>query len=85
MTCTCAKDPSGSVWGTDIYTTDSNVCNAAKHAGVIGSDGGAITFKMAGGCSKYVASNTNGVSSSSWGSYEASFFFPGFTKGVCAK
>lgn len=85
LTCSCPKDPSGAVWGSDIYTTDSNVCNAAKHAGAIGTSGGLVTVRSAGGCAKYTASTANGVATSSWGSYESSFFFPGSNRGVCAK
>lgn len=85
LTCNCAKGVTGSVWGSDIYTTDSSVCRAAQHAGVIGDDGGLVTLRSAGGCAKYTASNANGVSSSAWGSYESSFFFPAKNRGVCAK
>merc|ERR1711957_940921 len=31
---------SGQIIGTTVYTPNSNVCRAARHAGIIGSDGG---------------------------------------------
>ena len=84
-TCKCgplkAIEP---VWGSDIYTTDSSVCGAAVHAGVIPASGGEVTFKGAPGCETYAGTARNGVPSGSWGSYEGSFFFPGKGDGKCA-
>lgn len=66
----------GSVWGTDYYTTDSSVCTAAVHAGVINMGrGGSVTFFMSGGLSSYPGSSRNGVSTSTWGSYTSTFAF----------
>ena len=33
----CARSP-GNIWGTGIYTSNSNICRAAIHSGVIGGD-----------------------------------------------
>ncbi len=63
----------GSVWGTDIYTSDSSVCTAAVHAGVIGWGGGVVQVTGMPGQGSYRASQRNGVATSSWGSYGASF------------
>lgn len=39
----------GSVWGTDIYTADSSICNAAVHAGKLTMDGGgSVTIELRG-------------------------------------
>jgi hypothetical protein len=82
--CECRPGtPAGSVWGTDTYTTDSSLCGAAVHAGVITTAGGPITVRGAAGCPAYVGSERNGVSAGAWGAYEASFFFPGKGTGTC--
>ncbi|MEM7188387.1 MAG: LCCL domain-containing protein, partial [Pseudomonadota bacterium] len=48
--CWCPGGPtSGSVWGTAIYTIDSNLCHAARHAGLIGDDGGEIWARLLDG------------------------------------
>ncbi len=84
FSCTCPAQTSGSVYGTGIYTTDSNLCRAALHAGAISASGGAIKAKRAPGCSKYVGTAANGVSTTSWGSYGNSFYFDGHGNGTCA-
>ena len=49
-TCTCGPGPypdapgaMNDVWGSAPYTTDSDICRAALHAGVIGPKGGEVT------------------------------------------
>ena len=49
-TCTCgpgpypdAEGPFNDVWGSAPYTSDSDICRAALHAGVIGFEGGEVT------------------------------------------
>jgi hypothetical protein len=39
-TCRCPDASNGPVWGSNPYTTDSNLCRAAMHAGAIGAAGG---------------------------------------------
>ncbi|MCB1323493.1 MAG: hypothetical protein KDK34_24760 [Leptospiraceae bacterium] len=69
-----ANCTSGSVWGTDTYTSDSAICMAAVHAGVItAAEGGEVTVTKAAGESSYNGSQRNGVSTSNWGSYDSSF------------
>jgi hypothetical protein len=65
---------SGSVWGTDIYTIDSNLGTAAVHAGVL-SNGqkGIIKVRLLPGQSSYVASTRNGVTTRNYGSYGMSY------------
>jgi hypothetical protein len=79
FTCTCsgeaARRSSGTVWGTDVYTDDSDLCRAALHAGAIGADGGAITVARSEGRAFYVGSSRNGVASNDYGSYDASIAF----------
>lgn len=84
ITCTCnAGASAGPLWGTDTYTQDSAICKAAVHAGVIPPSGGTVTAKAAAGCKTYSATTRNGVSSSKWGSYDASFYFPSKSSGTC--
>lgn len=64
---------SGSIWGVDTYTTDSSICRAALHAGVITSAGGDVTVTRAPGQSEYAGSERNGITSQSWGSWDSSF------------
>jgi hypothetical protein len=72
---TCPKScTTGSVWGTDTYTTDSPICVAAVHAGVVkAADGGDVHVKVIAGKSSYKGSTKNGVKTSDWGAFEKSF------------
>lgn len=72
--CLCpAPSDSGGVWGTDIYTGDSNLCRAARHAGAIGAGGGVIRVITLPGESHYRGSERNGIQSADWGGYNVSF------------
>ncbi len=71
----------GGVWGTGVYTDDSNLATAAVHAGVLapGQQGlvkvtirPGLTNPPTGG-SAYVGSAANGVVSNSYGSYAGSY------------
>jgi hypothetical protein len=79
FTCTCSggapRRGSGAVWGTDVYTDDSDLCRAALHAGAIGTHGGAITVTRSEGRAFYTGSSRNGVASNDYGSYDASIAF----------
>jgi hypothetical protein len=69
---------SGSVWGTDIYTDDSNVAAAAVHAGVVApGETRTVTVSILPGQASYAASIRNGVTSGSWGGWSGSFSFAG--------
>lgn len=63
----------GSVWGTDMYTTDSSICVAAVHAGVIGADGGPVKVTLAPGKPSYSGTARNGVTTSQWNAFDKSF------------
>jgi hypothetical protein len=75
----CPPDGSASsVWGTDLYTSDSSVCTAAVHAEKISfADGGTVVIRMRPGEQAYSGSERNGVTSGGWESYESSFEFVG--------
>lgn len=82
--CLCGPDQlSGSVWGTDVYTTDSSLCRAALHAGATGAQGGRVRAALLPGCPAYSGTLRNGVPTTAWGAYASSFHFPGFGVGTC--
>ena len=74
---TCSENGTvGSVWGTDLYTADSSVCTAAVHKGRISRiNGGAVKVRVEAGAANYVASVRNGITSSIYGTYSASYTF----------
>jgi hypothetical protein len=52
----------GSVWGTNLYTSDSTIVRAAVHAGVIANgETKEVYIKMEGPQSEYFGSTRNGV------------------------
>jgi hypothetical protein len=63
-----------SVWGTDIYTLDSSICNAAVHAGKLALEsGGSVTIELRPGESSYKGSTRNGIKTNDYGAYGSSF------------
>ncbi len=64
---------SGSVWGSSLYTTDSALCVAAVHAGIIKEAGGPVRVKLFPGQPSYTGTFSNGVTTQNWGSYDQSF------------
>ena len=62
----------GSVWGSNPYTADSNICHAAIHAGIISPDGGLVRVQKTAGQQAYRGTTANGVKSSDYGSYRDS-------------
>lgn len=66
----------GTVWGSDVYTTDSSVCTAAVHAGKITFEkGGVVTVEFKGGRQTYGATTRNGVTTYNFGQFPNSFVF----------
>lgn len=75
-TCPANGAAGGTIYGTDLYTTDSPVCTAAVHAGKLTFEkGGSVTFKIVGGAASYAGTTRHGIASASWGSYGSSFSF----------
>lgn len=69
-----ASGTAGTVWGSDVYTSDSSICTAAVHAGVITlEDGGIITVEFKPGRQIYGATTRNGITSNPYGEYPISF------------
>ncbi|WNG35213.1 hypothetical protein F0U61_17270 [Archangium violaceum] len=76
----------GSLWGTGVYTSDSHLCTAAVHSGVISASvGGEVSYTLLPGRSAYCKSTQNGVTSSSYGSYSSSFSVGGAELPMVAK
>ena len=72
------KCPAGgsesTVWGTDIYTLDSSICNAAVHAGKLTLEGGgSVMIELRPGESAYKGSTRNGIKTTDYGAYGRSF------------
>ena len=85
LTCVCAPAQiSGTVWGSSPYTDDSSVCAAARHAGVIGADGGTIGVTGMAGQDSYAGSSANGISTLDYGQWGASFVVGKPTGGVAS-
>lgn len=76
LTCQCGKtEGQEDVWGTDIYTDDSELCHAAKHFGAIGEAGGLIHVRRAPGRGSYQGSTRNGFTSRDYGNWGGSIVF----------
>jgi hypothetical protein len=74
--CTCTTGiPKGTIYGTDIYTDDSALCTAARHAGRIGEPGGVVHVEGVPGAKAYAAATRNGVSSRGYGPWPRAFRF----------
>jgi hypothetical protein len=70
LTCQCtveaAAAEAATVWGTDVYSDDSSICRAARHAGVIGAEGGPVQVRPAPGRGQYRGTARNGVTTRDW-------------------
>jgi hypothetical protein len=76
--CKCTENRMkslGSVYGDGRYTTDSNTCSAALHAGVVQPTGGEVTIHTDEGCKRFAAAVKNGVTSREWANYAMSYAF----------
>ncbi len=66
-----------SIWGTNAYTSDSSICTAAVHVGLITiASGGTVVIELAPGEDAYAGTTANGITSSNYGSWSSSFTFP---------
>lgn len=71
-------DKEGDVWGTDIYTDDSDISAAAVHAGILKvGETKTISITILPGQSSYSGSLRNGVESGDYGEWDGSFKFNG--------
>ena len=75
-TFTLTGSTSGSLWGTTIYTDDSNVAVAAVHAGfVTAGQISIVTVIILPGQSSYTSTTQHGITSTSYGSWSGSYSF----------
>ncbi|WP_196259231.1 LCCL domain-containing protein [Pelagibacterium limicola] len=75
-TCLCPADATpGPVWGSNPYTADSDICTAARHAGVIGAAGGVVNLDRRPGQRAYEGTMQNDVQTSDWAVYHSSYTF----------
>jgi hypothetical protein len=66
---------SASVWGTDVYTLDSDVAAAAVHAGVVNpGETKTLEIEILAAPATLRASTRNGVSSGEWGRFDSGVF-----------
>lgn len=76
----------GTVWGTGVYTDDSEVCNAAIHDGRIdAATGGKVTVEILPGQESYQGTEQRGVASNGYGAWGGSFAFVGAGSGSPAE
>ena len=64
----------GSIWGTDVYTLDSNLAVAAVHAGALAvGETGAVKVTIVDSPAEHVGSHRHGITTGSWPRYRISF------------
>ena len=64
----------GSIWGSEVYTSDSHLGAAAVHAGVLKpGERGVVLVKILPGQKSYRGTTSNGVVSNSYGPWSVSF------------
>jgi hypothetical protein len=65
---------SGSIWGTELYTSDSHLGTAAVHAGLLQvGQKGLVRVTILPGQPKYKGTTRNGVTSAPYGAWGVSF------------
>lgn len=71
--CVRWNDTSRTIWGgfEGIYTSDSNPCLCARHAGIVGRQGGSFLVSAKGRFVRFVGSTANGVQSKDYGEFQA--------------
>ena len=86
LVCLCPAEAMGrgSLWGTDVYTADSSICQAALHAGALTRLGGEVSVTGEPGRRSYAGTTRNGLSSYDFGPSEASFRVKGWAIGPAA-
>ncbi|MEO1394966.1 MAG: LCCL domain-containing protein [Cyanobacteria bacterium J06634_5] len=69
-----ANDTSTRLYGTEMYTGSSSICEAAVHTGVFAREqGGNVSIEVKGKQQSFKGSQRNGVLSRGYGSYSSSF------------
>lgn len=74
LTFEVTGDPSGSVWGDEVYTDDSSLSAAAVHAGVLQpGETGPVRVEILPGQESYGSAERNGVTSATYAAWQGSF------------
>jgi hypothetical protein len=67
-------NPSGSCYGTDVYTTDSSIATAAVHMGLLKpGETGVLIATVLPSPPMFTSTVRNGITSSGWGPYPAGY------------
>jgi len=84
ISCDCpALASPGVIYGTQVYTSDSDICTAARHSGQVDFNANTVKLRGTMGCASYTGSTSNGITSDSWGAWDKSYYFPGKHDGSC--
>lgn len=75
FTCGPNAEPLATIWGVGPYTSDSPVCAAAQHRGLVTGAGGNVTVVITGPQDNYASSTAYGVTSSSYPAWPRSYTF----------
>ncbi|QBY01495.1 hypothetical protein E2K80_12820 [Rhodophyticola sp. CCM32] len=76
ISCPSGGSLASTIWGTDVYTSDSAICVAAVHSGRINAAaGGTVHIQMLGDQPAFVGSSRNGVTSEAYGPWDSSYLF----------
>lgn len=73
VSCPAGCGDRGMLWGTDVYSSDSPICSAAIHAGLITPQGGSVVVTLDSGRPAFRGSVRYGIRSRDAGAYRASF------------
>lgn len=64
----------GAIWGTDVYTDDSQLATAAVHTGILApGETGVVRVTILPGRENYVGSTRHGITSHSYGQWVGSY------------
>ncbi len=74
--CPPGGNANSTIWGTDVYTSDSPICVAALHRGLVDLNaGGVVTVLVLGNQPAYTGSARNGVTSTDYPAWDRSYVF----------
>ncbi len=66
------------IWGTNIYTVNSDICTTAVHSGmIVAQQGGEVTIELLKGQKFYTGSHKNNITSQDYRESNISFSFVG--------
>jgi LCCL domain-containing protein len=71
---TVTGNTTGTIYGTDVYTTDSVLATAVVHAGILkAGETGVVAVTIIEGLARYRSMTRNGVTSTSWNAFPTAF------------